>query len=231
MNRKLSALASSAVLLLPLLAHAFSNARQEMLEAIRARPNLDHGAELFRNCAICHGHNGGGTVDGGVPRIAGQHVSVLIKQLVDYRHDRRWDLRMEHYADNHHLKNPQDLADVTAYIHQLEVNVPPGVGDGELVEHGGALYAGRCASCHGRFAEGNAGKQVPRLAGQHYEYLMRQIYDAVDRRRPNFSPAHIRILARLNRDDIMGVADFLSRGPAEEPRVESSLRAALAPQR
>lgn len=198
-----------------------------MLEAIRARPNLDRGAELFRNCAICHGHNGGGTVDGGVPRIAGQHVSVLIKQLVDYRHDRRWDLRMEHYADNHHLKTPQDLADVTAYVHQLEAPAPPGVGDGELVELGGALFERRCASCHGHLAEGDAGKQVPRLAGQHYEYLMRQIYDAVDGRRPNFSQAHIRLLARLNRDEIMGLADFLSRGPAGNPTRERSRQASL----
>ncbi|MFX8637274.1 c-type cytochrome, partial [Acinetobacter baumannii] len=34
---------------------------------------------LFRKCAVCHGPSGGGTVDGGVPRIAGQHASVLAK--------------------------------------------------------------------------------------------------------------------------------------------------------
>jgi cytochrome c553 len=64
---------------------------------------------------------------------------------------------------------------------------------------------------------------IPRIAGQHYEYLTRQIYDAVDGRRPNFSTAHVRLLARLERDDIVGLADYLSRlsqpsAPSEDIR-------------
>jgi len=199
-------------------APAASTSRQELMEAMRSKPNLDRGAELFRTCAVCHGPAGGGTLDGGVPRIAGQHRSVLAKQLVDYRHDRRWDLRMEHFADNHHLVDAQAIADVTGYIQSLTVDVPPGVGAGELVERGAEIYSERCSSCHGRSAEGDAKTFVPRIAGQHYEYLMRQIYDAVDGRRPNFSVAHVRLLAHLDRDDIVGVADFLSRlKPAQPP--------------
>ena len=57
--------------LLPALAFAFATARQELQEALHSKPNLDRGAELFRNCAVCHGPQGGGTRDGGVPRIAG----------------------------------------------------------------------------------------------------------------------------------------------------------------
>jgi hypothetical protein len=33
----------------------------------------------------------------------------------------------------------------------------------------------------------------------------------VDGRRPNFSPAHIRLLAQLDYDDIRALADYLSR--------------------
>ena len=64
---------------------------QEGAEALRSHPNLDNGAQLFLTCAACHGATGGGTVDGQIPRIAGQHYSVLVKQIVDYRGDRRWD--------------------------------------------------------------------------------------------------------------------------------------------
>jgi cytochrome c553 len=199
------------MLVLPILAFAFATARQELQEALHSKPNLDHGAELFRNCAVCHGPEGGGTRDGGVPRIAGQHVAVLAKQLVDYRHDRRWDIRMEHFAGKNLLADPQAIADVTAYIHQLTVDAPPGVGDGELAPHGSNVYGRLCESCHGESAEGNAKRMVPRIAGQHYDYLMRQIYDATDGRRPNFSPAHIRLLATLDRRDIVGLADYLSR--------------------
>jgi cytochrome c553 len=54
-------------------------------------------------------------------------------------------------------------------------------------------------------------KAIPRLAGQHYEYLRRQLYDAVDRRRPNFSTDHVGLLMRFERVDFAGVSDYLSR--------------------
>jgi cytochrome c553 len=213
MRRTVFAAAGCLAALLSLTAYAVSTSRQELLDALHSRPSLDRGAELFRPCTACHGPSGAGTLDGGVPRIAAQHASVLAKQLVDYRHDRRWDLRMEHFADGHHLVDAQAIADITAYIHQLDISSAPGVGTGDLVEHGASVYVKQCSSCHGPAGEGNAKKLIPRVAGQHYEYLMRQIYDAVDGRRPNFSATHIRLLARLQRDDIVGLADFLSRIP------------------
>jgi len=198
-------------------AQAVSTAQEELAEVERSTPDLQHGAELFETCAACHGVDGGGSSDGQVPRIGAQHLSVLWKQLVDYRHDRRWDVRMEHFADRHHLEDPQAIADVAAYIHELEPRGPPGEGSGKLVGQGAALYAQLCRSCHGKAAEGDAAHAVPRIAGQHYEYLRRQFYDAVDGRRPNFSPAHIRLLARLDHDGIEAIADYLSRLAGSAP--------------
>jgi len=201
---------------------AISTVQEELAEVKRSTPDLDRGAELFETCAACHASDGGGTSDGQVPRVGAQHVSVLWKQLVDYRHDRRWDLRMEHFADRHHLGDAQAVADVAAYIHQLEPRGPPGEGSGKLLDKGAGLYAQLCRSCHGAAAEGDAAHAVPRIAGQHYEYLRRQFYDAVDGRRPNFSPAHIRLLARLDHDDIEAVADYLSRLPGRALRPPTS---------
>jgi cytochrome c553 len=194
-------------------AQAVSTVQEELAAVKRSTPDLDHGAQLFETCAACHGPDGAGTADGQVPRIGAQHLSVLWKQLVDYRHDRRWDLRMEHFSDRHHLEDAQAIADVTAYIHQLEPRGPPGQGPGKLLEKGGALYSQLCRSCHGAAGEGDAAHAVPRIGGQHYEYLRRQFYDAVDGRRPNFSPAHIHLLAGLDHDAIEAVADYLSRLP------------------
>jgi cytochrome c553 len=198
------------VAFVPLLAVAAAGA-EEWRAAMQSTPDLHHGAELFRNCAVCHGTNGSGTRDGDVPRIAGQHFSVLARQLVDYRHDRRWDFRMEHFADRHHLTNAHAIADVAEYIHDLNVDWPPGQGDGQLLVRGQSLYRDSCMSCHGGRGEGDSKGAIPRVAGQHYEYLLRQIYNAVDGRRPNFSPRHIRLLAKLERDDIVAVADYMSR--------------------
>lgn len=197
--------------LLPSFAYTASTSRQEFLQVLHSTPNVKRGAELFDTCDACHGTSGAGTRDGAVPRIGGQHYSVLVKQLVDYRHDRRWDPRMEHFASGHHLADAQSISDVAEYIHQLQVSSAPGVGTGELVEHGDTVYSRRCQSCHGSAGEGDAKAQVPRIAGQHFEYLRRQFYDAVERRRPNFSARHVRLFAGLDRDDIVGLADYLSR--------------------
>jgi cytochrome c553 len=204
-------------------APAAETAREEIAAAERTKPDLNRGAELFRDCAVCHGPSGEGSDDGGVPRIAGQHFRVLVKQLVDYRHEKRWDIRMEHFAGRRLLSGSQAIADVAAYVADLGSEMPRNVGDGKLVDHGANVYKARCADCHGPVGQGNGRAATPRLAGQHYEYLLRQMYDAVDGRRPNFSDTHVRLLGKLQRDDLVGVSDFLSRSwwnadPATAPR-------------
>jgi cytochrome c553 len=196
---------------MPLAVFAASSVRQEIRAALHAKPNLDQGAEHFKTCTACHGPDGAGTLDGAVPRIGGQHFPVLVNQLVYFRHGERWDTRMEHFADQHHLTDVQAIADVAAYVTQLDPAALPGRGTGELVQRGGRVYFRLCETCHGRSGLGDAEHAVPQIAGQHYEYLRRQIYDAVDGRHPSFPAAHVRLLARLQHDDITGVADYLSR--------------------
>jgi cytochrome c553 len=172
-------------------------------------PDVIQGEALFANCAACHGPDGAGVSDGSVPAIAGQHFRVIVRQLVDYRHDKRWDLRMEHFTDEHRLKGAQDIADVAAFVSQLALTHASDHGSGENLAHGGKVYARLCASCHGVAAQGD--ERYPRLAGQHYEYLLRQMHDAVESRRPKFSPEHIRLLEHFELADLTGVADYLSR--------------------
>jgi cytochrome c553 len=208
-------------MLIPLLAGAVSNSAQENSDASHVVPNLDHGAQLFQSCAVCHGASGGGTPDGQVPRIAGQHFSVLVKQLIDYRNDRRWDPLMQYMADRHLLKVPQDIADVAAYASRIETlpDAGVGVGSGEFLGRGGELYGRSCASCHGKSGDGNARRKIPRVAGQNYAYLVRQIHDAVEGRRPNFSGSHVRLLKTLDYAGIMGVADYMARMPRRVDRL------------
>jgi cytochrome c553 len=215
MKTLLLVLGAMTAITLPLLASGASNESQERSDALHSRPDLDHGAALFQSCAVCHGPSGGGTPDGHVPRIAGQHFSVLVKQLVDYRNDRRWDPLMEYMADRHLLKTAQDIADVAAYASEIETlpEAGVGIGSGEFLARGAEVYAGSCVSCHGKSGDGSERRQIPRVAGQNYEYLVRQVHDAVEGRRPNFSASHIRLLKRLDYADIMGVADYLARIP------------------
>jgi len=197
--------------LLPILAAAAGNAKTELNSVLGAKANADHGEKLFSQCVACHGEDGNGKSDGSVPRIAGQHFRVLAKQLVDFRFGKRWDFRMENMADKHHLVGSQDIADVAAYVSGLMRLGNRGIGSGEFAEQGSRIYAEKCQACHGPGAKGDAAHGVPRLAGQHYAYLMRQMYDAVDGRRPSLPQLHSKRIAPLDFEQVRAVADYLSR--------------------
>jgi cytochrome c553 len=213
-SNALRALCWAIVAALPFAAQGASVAQQEYESVLRSQADLLHGAQLFETCAACHGTNGAGVSDGTVPAIAAQHFRVLARALVDYRHDQRWDERMEHFTDEHHLSGAADVADVAAYISRLPATHSSGRGNGEYLANGTRVYSRQCASCHGVAAEGNNQRGYPRLAGQHYAYLLRQLHDGVEGRRPGFPAEHVRLLKRLERADLVGVADYLSRlGP------------------
>jgi len=197
---------------LPLASWAASSARQELAGVLARKPDVARGAQLFASCAGCHGPAGGGATEGTVPRIAGQHYRVLAEQIVDFRHGKRWDFRMEGVATSHQgIPELQDIADVAGYASQLDRGGSRGVGDGTQLELGAGLYAKHCASCHGAQAEGSDKRAVPRLAGQHAGYLSRQIYDAVDGRRPRLAKSHGKIFSPLVFEEVRGLSDYLSR--------------------
>jgi cytochrome c553 len=177
------------------------------------RPDADRGREIFVACTRCHGPQGGGDPSGSTPRIAGQHYPVLVRQLVDFRGGRRWDFRMEGVTTSHSVVlERQDLADVARYVSQLAPEGASGQGDGLFLDQGRQVYASQCASCHGASAAGDAARGVPSLSGQHAGYLLRQIYDAVDGRRPPLTRTHRERFEKLDFEQVRGLADYLSRG-------------------
>jgi cytochrome c553 len=198
------------LLLLPAAVDAASPARSELQAALRATPDAEHGATLFAQCVACHGSEGQGLPDGSTPRIAGQHFHVLVKQLVDFRYGKRWDFRMEQRA-NTHLGAFQDIADVSSYLSRLPRRNRVGGISGEILSQGANLYGTNCAACHGARGEGDDATAVPMLAGQHPGYLLRQMYDSVDGRRPSLAQLHAKRIKPLDFEQLRAIADFLSR--------------------
>jgi cytochrome c553 len=200
------------VLALPLAVFAGSSVRADLTNALASKPDAANGEQIFRSCISCHGVDGSGVTAGSTPRIGGQHFRVLVGQLVDFRHGKRWDFRMEDIAKDHYLlTTPQDIADVAFFVSRLGIEGETGIGNGQYVERGSMLYAALCASCHGPRADGNGETGVPRLAGQHSGYLIRQIYDTVDGRRPPLMGSHRRRFSRLTFEDVLGLGDYLAR--------------------
>jgi cytochrome c553 len=197
----------------PTFAENTAAAISEFRAALALTPDLEHGKQLFDTCAACHGAEGLGTRDGSVPAIAGQHVSVLVKQLVDFRHDRRWDERMQNFSSTHHLQGAQDLLDVASYAQSLH-RWPPlegGTGDGKSLQRGANEYFVQCESCHGPLGEGELRRMRPRLAGQHYEYLMRELEQTAAGERPGMDAEHVKRIRKLSLEERQGIADYLSR--------------------
>ena len=200
--------ACALALLASFAAVAMSTATEELNAALRLKPRLNHGAEIFDTCAACHGDNGRGASDGSIPAIAGQPEAVIVKQIVDFRYDARFSIRMQHFVDHHHLAAAQDLADVAGYVSRLPPRQvsPASAGPDPLAQ---SLFATMCAACHGARGEGKASARAPRLAGQHAQYLDEQLHDAAEGRRPSMEPDHARVLARLSSDEILALSRYL----------------------
>lgn len=197
-------------------AYTASPGTQELASVLERPGDSSRGKEIFDTCAACHGVDGAGQRDGTVPAIASQHLRVIASALVDFRHKERRDERMEHFS-NVHLSSPQELADVATYVSHLPPTPSLGHGDGHLTQLGAGIYRRECASCHGLSGEGNDRKSYPRLAGQHYEYLLRQLRDAPLKVRPKLSAEHTRLLHALEENDLVAICDYLSRlGPRAE---------------
>lgn len=183
----------------------------EMSAALKHKPDLGRGRALFKTCAACHQPDGAGTADGNIPNIAGQHFQVVLKQLVDFRQSERMDLRMEASASKHYLKGPAELADVATFISKLPPQPTSNVGKGDHAQVGRQAYERACQHCHGAAGEGNGRLRYPRLAGQHYAYLTKQIDMMIGGSRFNVSWDHAQLLSAFTDDEMTGVADYLAR--------------------
>lgn len=197
----------------------WSEAIAEAVEAGKLEARVDRGRALYEVCAECHLSNGAGTPDGTIPQLAGQHRGVLIKQLMDIRSGLRRNPSMYPYAVR--LDGAQDLADVTAYIETLPIPKDNGKGTGVYLEDGKRLYDKNCLRCHGENGEGSADAFYPRVAGQHYRYLVRQLIDIAGGRRGNANPDMADSVKDFSARDVANVADYVSRIHIDGPGSDS----------
>jgi cytochrome c553 len=188
---------------------AAPGAQRELDLVLQRTPDPQNGAKLYETCAACHGNQGEGVSDGSVPAIGGQLFSFVAKQLVDFRNGVRSDPRMQHFADSRHLAYSQYIADVAAYVSTLRVAAPQQQESSRASARGAMLYARSCERCHGAVGEGNEGELVPRVAGQHFDYMQGQLQRSAQSR-PDMTNAHARVLGSLSKDELVAVTHYLA---------------------
>jgi cytochrome c553 len=182
----------------------------EKVEALKRKGNADRGREAYQVCQGCHRADGSGRPDGSYPQLAGQHATVLIKQMADIREGRRDNPKMFPFAGKHVL-DVQEIADIAVYLERLPIPVNNGKGSGNDLERAKALYIKDCQVCHGKNGEGNAGKFYPVLAGQHYQFLLRQTREIKDGMRRNANPKMVKVVKNYTDADMDVVSDYMSR--------------------
>ena len=145
--------------------------------AARAQSEVQETAAQIRatRCAGCHGETGDSPT-AGVPRLNGQSASYLYARLHSLRYPVREAPRAIHAMGDIAPRLESDVIAALAnfYAGQLPPPWTAKTGQpGERLYRRGAKDIPACQSCHG--ARGEGGEDVPRLAGQHSEYLETQI--------------------------------------------------------
>lgn len=182
----------------------------EKIEALKLKGDVKRGQEAYEVCGACHLPSGSGRPDGTFPQLAGQHATVIIKQIADIRGGLRDNPTMYPFAVT--LSDAQELADVAAYIQTLCIPREHGMGskDPAILKHGEELYKKECTSCHGETGAGDKAKFYPVLAGQHYKYMLRQVTEIRDGKRRNANPDMVKIVKKYSDRDLDAVVTYMS---------------------
>jgi cytochrome c553 len=175
--------------------------------------NLEVARSLVAGvCSSCHGPDGRST-NPAVPRLAGQQRSYIEVQLKSFRTQSRGDPEAHDYMWGIAATLNDSVAAALADYFASQPPVAGTPGDSKTVASGRQLFekatADRgvpaCSGCHGQNAEGKL--VFPRLAGQHSQYLVRQMQ--MMRVRLRNSPVMHGMIKELSDDDIKSLAAYL----------------------
>jgi cytochrome c553 len=192
--------------------YVWNQAEKEKTLALASKGDPVKGKEVYKLCQGCHMENASGKSVANYPQIAGQHISVLVKQMVDVRSGRRDNQKMHPFISTEVLTY-EDVGNVAAYINNLPIPTTNSKGDGLSLERGKFLYSKDCAACHGDLGEGDAAKFFPRVASQHYDYLFLEAVNIRDGQRRNANPKMVKFIRKYSDADLRVVADYMSRLP------------------
>ena len=170
------------------------------------------GLQPWETCALCHGLDGVSQM-AKFPKLAGQSYQYLVKQLVDFRSNRRTnDGGM--MVSNAELLTPASLRAVARYFSELEpppsTSAPRNAAGAKLFLQGKpSADLPACVSCH----RPNTPDYVnaPHLEGQHAAYVAKQLHDFQSETRSNATIQVMRRIAqKLSKTDISAVAEFVA---------------------
>jgi cytochrome c553 len=177
-------------------------------------PDLEPGRKKAQYCAGCHGADGNSQLTE-YPILAGQTSRYLYLQLKDYKSGLRKSDMMTPAVQPLSKEDMLALAAFYAAQRPKGPRVSKGEGSVPFQPDSDRAALGKkkaaevlCTMCHlGEFAGQN---EVPRVAGQHPEYVVRQLKDYRSRTRTNDAGTMTAVARVLSDEDIDNLAQYLA---------------------
>ena len=173
------------------------------------------GQARAAGCQGCHGADGNSFTPM-FPRLAGQTVDYLKKQLTDFKSGARKDSTMAAFVM---ALSDQDIQDIAAWYASQKPAANTSQAPAERLQRGRKLYLGgdsykkvpACSSCHGPEGHGIVAAGFPALAGQHAAYSLKQLKDFAAGSRDNDANRMMRdIASRLSPKEIEALAEYMA---------------------
>jgi cytochrome c553 len=166
---------------------------------------VEAGAKAAQVCIPCHGP-GGHSQQRAFPILAGQTAAYIVRQIEDFRAGRRKEAAMAPFAAS---LTAQERIDVAAYFAAQPRRRTLFAPDPEKAARGSEKAAEKaCAMCH---LQGFAGlDEIPRVAGQHYEYVAKQLRDFRETRRANDAGNMVPVVQDLSDAEIEDIAHYVA---------------------
>jgi len=175
-------------------------------------------------CSNCHGVTGTATSPN-FPNLAGQPEVYLSNQLHELKgHSRRDPAGFEYMWGISRRLTDRQIQEIAGYFSAQQLRAQPLEGNAAQIEGGRPIFNDGvpakgippCHSCHGPQGMGN--EKFPRLAGQHADYLVKQltVFQRTDER-PEGSIMKT-VAHELTRENIVDVAAYLQALPHDGTR-------------
>ncbi len=167
--------------------------------------DIQAGRTKAQACAACHGADGNSSV-GNFPNLAGQTWRYIYIQLKDFKEGRRKDPAMSPMAEP---LSRQDMIDIANFYAAQKARPSSFKADDAKIKLGKAKAdENLCVMCHlGGFSGQN---EIPRVAGQQYEYIVKQLKDFKARTRTNDAGNMTSVAQSVSEADIENLAHYIT---------------------